>query len=162
MEPQTDKPLPQPNGYALSTEEENSSEATATQDPQGQDKANTTTLKKPPSAEEREAPVLSEPQKCVNGDESMDSIDSEANEKESESSKKEVTASFRGGEQAGSEDVVQECKADDCTPAADCAAGDGVHEKEGTVLSGSWNVHSISVKSSAFISYYLSFVCKND
>lgn len=130
MEPQTDKPLPQPNGYALSTEEENSSEATATQDPQGQDKANTSTFKSPPSGEEKEASVHSEPQECVNGDESMDSIDSEANETESGSSKKEVTASFTGGEQAGLEEVSQECKANDCTPVADGAAS----EKEGTVL----------------------------
>lgn len=135
MEPQTDKPLPQPNGYALSTEEENSSEATAIQDQQGQAEANTTTLKKPPSGEEKEARVLSEPQECVNGDDSMDSIDSEANENESGSSKKEVTAPFSEGEQAGSEDVVQGCKANDCTPAADGAASDGV-EKEGSVLSG--------------------------
>ncbi|KAB5539855.1 hypothetical protein PHYPO_G00093960 [Pangasianodon hypophthalmus] len=132
MEPQSDKALPQPNGYALSTEEENSSEATTTQDPQGQVKANTTTFKNPPSVEGKVATVLSEPQECVNGDESMDSIDSEANEKESGSSRKEVTASFSRGEQARSEDVLQECKANDCTPAADGAAGDGVHEKEGT------------------------------
>lgn len=137
MEPQTDKPLPQPNGYALSTEEESSSEATTTQDAQVQDKASATTFKNPPSAEEKEATVLSEPQECVNGDESLDSIDSDANEKESGSIEKEITAAFRGREQAGSEDVVQECKANDCTPAADEAASDGVHEKEGTVLSSS-------------------------
>lgn len=53
----------------------------------------------------------------------MDSMDSETNEKESGSSKKEV-------------DVVQECMANDCTLAADGAASDGVLEKEGTVLSG--------------------------
>ncbi|KAK3516621.1 hypothetical protein QTP70_022045, partial [Hemibagrus guttatus] len=129
MEPQMDKPLPQPNGYALSTEEENSSEATITQDPQGQDKANTSTFKNPPSGEEKEASVHSERQECVNGDESMDSIDSEANETESGSSKKEVT----GGEQAGLEEVSQECKANDCTPVADGAASDGVHEKEGAM-----------------------------
>ncbi|KAG7316583.1 hypothetical protein KOW79_020124 [Hemibagrus wyckioides] len=133
MEPQTDKPLPQPNGYALSTEEENSSEATTTQDPQGQDKANTSTFKSPPSGEEKEASVHPEPQECVNGDESMDSIDSEANETESGSSKKEVTASFTGGEQAGLEEVSQECKANDCTPVADGAASDAVHEKEGAM-----------------------------
>ncbi|XP_053531883.1 ATPase family AAA domain-containing protein 2B isoform X3 [Ictalurus punctatus] len=132
LEPQTDKPLPQPNGYALSTEEESSSEATTTQDAQVQDKASATTFKNPPSAEEKEATVLSEPQECVNGDESLDSIDSDANEKESGSIEKEITAAFRGREQAGSEDVVQECKANDCTPAADEAASDGVHEKEGT------------------------------
>lgn len=137
MEPHTEKPLPQPNGYALSTEEENSSEATATQDSQGQYKDNTTTLKKAPSEEEKEAAVLPEPQECVNGDESMDSIDSEANEKESGSYKKEVAASFRGEEQVRSEDMVQDCKANDCTPAADGAASDGAHEKEGTVLSSS-------------------------
>ncbi|XP_060773730.1 ATPase family AAA domain-containing protein 2B isoform X3 [Neoarius graeffei] len=131
MEAQTVKPLPQPNGYALSTEEENSSEATATQEPQGQNKASTTTFKNPSSEEEKEATVLSEPQECVNGDESMDSIDSEANEKESRSSKKEVPTTFRGEEQAGAENVAQECKANDCTPAADGAASDGVHEKEG-------------------------------
>lgn len=127
MEPQTDKPLPQPNGYALSTEEENSSEATATHDPQGQDKANTATFKNPPAGKAKEATALPEPQECVNGDESMDSIDSETNEKESGSSKKEV-------------DVVQECMANDCALAADGAASDGALEKEGTVLSGRLNM----------------------
>ncbi|KAF5908528.1 ATPase family AAA domain-containing protein 2B [Clarias magur] len=131
-EPLPDKPLPQPNGYALSTEEENSSEATATQDPQGQDKATTTTFKNPPLGEEKEPAVLSEPKACINGDESMDSIDSEANEKESGSSNKELTTSVRGEDQAGLEDAVEEGKSDDCSPAADGAASDGVPEKEGT------------------------------
>ncbi|XP_027004937.2 ATPase family AAA domain-containing protein 2B isoform X2 [Tachysurus fulvidraco] len=131
MEPQMDKALPQPNGYSLSTEEENSSEATATQEPQGQDKANTPTFKNPPSVEVKEALVHSEPQVCVNGDESMDSIDSEANETESGTSNKVVTASFRGGEQTGLEDVSQECKANECTPVEDGADSDGVYEKEG-------------------------------
>ncbi|XP_060722487.1 ATPase family AAA domain-containing protein 2B isoform X2 [Tachysurus vachellii] len=133
MEPQMDKALPQPNGYSLSTEEENSSEATATQEPQGQDKANTPTFKNPHSLEVKEALVHSEPQVCVNGDESMDSIDSEANETESGSSKKVVAASFSRGEQTGLEDVSQECKENECTPVADGAASDGVHEKEGTM-----------------------------
>lgn len=137
MEPQTEKPLPQPNGYVLSTEEENSSEATAAQDPQGQDDDNATTIKKAPSEEEKETEVIPDPQECVNGDESMDSIDSEANEKESGSCKKEVTASFKDGEHAASEDVVQECKANDCTPAPDGVASDGAHENKGTVLSRS-------------------------
>lgn len=150
---QTDKPLPQPNGYALSTEEENSSEATATQDPQGQEGANTASFNNPPSEEEKAASLHSEPQECVNGDESMDSIDSEANDKEIESSRKEVTASLGGGEQAGLEDALQECKANDCTPLGDGAASDGVHEKEGTGLS------TQTIYASAYLSYY-SFICK--
>ncbi|KAI5611234.1 ATPase family AAA domain-containing protein 2B [Silurus asotus] len=128
MEPQTDKPLPQPNGYALSTEEENSSEATATQDPQGQDKANTARFKNSCSGAEKETTVLSELQECVNGDESMDSIDSETNEKES-GSRKKVTAFFQEEEQAAFE--VEDCKANDYTPAADGEASDGDPEKEG-------------------------------
>lgn len=146
MEPQSDKPIPQPNGYALSTEEENSSEATATQDPQSQDKANTATLKNPPCGEGKEATVHSDPQECVNGDESLDSIDSEINEKESGSSEKEV-------------DVVRECKANDCTPAADGAASDGVHEKEGTVLSSRKNVFSKSKHQIKCLSLLLLVIC---
>lgn len=155
-EPQPDQPLPQPNGYALSTEEENSSEATATQDPQGQDKA-TTTFKNPPSGEEKEAAALSEPKACVNGDESMDSIDSEANEKESGSSNEELTASVREY-QAGLEDTVEEGKSNDCTPAGDGAASDEVHEKEGTVLSSGSNVgglYKYQIKHLIILFYYL-------
>ncbi|KAF7690332.1 hypothetical protein HF521_012136 [Silurus meridionalis] len=110
------------------TEEENSSEATATQDPQGQDKANTTRFKNSSSGAEKETTVLSELQECVNGDESMDSIDSETNEKES-GSRKKVTAFFQEEEQAGFE--VEDCKANDYTPAADGEASDGEPEKEG-------------------------------
>uniref|UniRef100_A0A8B9KRC0 ATPase family AAA domain containing 2B n=1 Tax=Astyanax mexicanus TaxID=7994 RepID=A0A8B9KRC0_ASTMX len=78
MEPQADKPVPQPNGYTLSTEEESSNEPTVTPDSGDVvDKVKTSTSTEPPPEEEKEASVVSAPQECVNGDESMDSIDSE-------------------------------------------------------------------------------------
>uniref|UniRef100_A0AAR2KH34 ATPase family AAA domain-containing protein 2 n=1 Tax=Pygocentrus nattereri TaxID=42514 RepID=A0AAR2KH34_PYGNA len=96
MEPQPDKQLPQPNGYALSTEEESSNEPIVTQDPGDFDKVKTATSNEAPHGEEKEASVVSAPQDCVNGDESLDSIDSEAHEKELEKGGKEVISPLKG------------------------------------------------------------------
>uniref|UniRef100_A0AAR2LCL2 ATPase family AAA domain-containing protein 2 n=1 Tax=Pygocentrus nattereri TaxID=42514 RepID=A0AAR2LCL2_PYGNA len=107
MEPQPDKQLPQPNGYALSTEEESSNEPI------------TATSNEAPHGEEKEASVVSAPQDCVNGDESLDSIDSEAHEKELEKGGKEVISPLKGNAQDGIGDAVQECKTNECMSAAE-------------------------------------------
>uniref|UniRef100_A0A8B9RGA3 ATPase family AAA domain-containing protein 2 n=1 Tax=Astyanax mexicanus TaxID=7994 RepID=A0A8B9RGA3_ASTMX len=99
MEPQADKPVPQPNGYTLSTEEESSNEPTVT--PDSGDVAS----------------VVSAPQECVNGDESMDSIDSEANEKEAEKDGKEEEAPSKAGAEDGAVEAVEESKAKECMQA---------------------------------------------
>lgn len=137
MEPQHNRQLTQPNGYALSTEEESSNEPTVTQDPGDSDTAKTTTSKEAPPEEEKEASVITAPQECVNGDESMDSIDSEAPEKESEKDGKdgkELVDASKGDAQDGADDTVQECKTKECMSPADGAASDGDHEREGTVM----------------------------
>ncbi|XP_023655016.1 ATPase family AAA domain-containing protein 2B isoform X2 [Paramormyrops kingsleyae] len=61
---------PQPNGYALSTEEESSNEP-----PVGL---------AGPQPEAEKASLPGRPQECMNGDESLDSLDSEANKRSSE------------------------------------------------------------------------------
>ncbi|XP_037393909.1 ATPase family AAA domain-containing protein 2B isoform X1 [Pygocentrus nattereri] len=132
MEPQPDKQLPQPNGYALSTEEESSNEPIVTQDPGDFDKVKTATSNEAPHGEEKEASVVSAPQDCVNGDESLDSIDSEAHEKELEKGGKEVISPLKGNAQDGIGDAVQECKTNECMSAAEGAASDGDHDREGT------------------------------
>uniref|UniRef100_A0AAR2KAC1 ATPase family AAA domain-containing protein 2 n=1 Tax=Pygocentrus nattereri TaxID=42514 RepID=A0AAR2KAC1_PYGNA len=134
MEPQPDKQLPQPNGYALSTEEESSNEPIVTQDPGDFDKVKTATSNEAPHGEEKEASVVSAPQDCVNGDESLDSIDSEAHEKELEKGGKEVISPLKGNAQDGIGDAVQECKTNECMSAAEGAASDGDHDREGTFI----------------------------
>ncbi|KAI4903798.1 hypothetical protein NFI96_010267 [Prochilodus magdalenae] len=130
MEPQPDKQLPQPNGYALSTEEESSNEPTVTKDPGNPDKVKTATSNEVPPGEEKEASVVSVSQECVNGDESLDSIDSEAHEKESEEGMEVVTPS-KGNAEDGVGDAVQECKTNECMSAGEGTTSDGDHDKEG-------------------------------
>ncbi|XP_062858315.1 ATPase family AAA domain-containing protein 2B [Trichomycterus rosablanca] len=135
MEPQTDKVLSQPNGYALSTEEEeNSSEATTTKEPQCQDTSETNACDKASAEVDAEAAALSDRQGCMNGDESMDSIESEANDKESgrDEKEEEKKTSVQVAAQTASGDAVQECGAVEGTSAAEGATSDGDHEKEGT------------------------------
>uniref|UniRef100_A0A8B9KTC8 ATPase family AAA domain-containing protein 2 n=1 Tax=Astyanax mexicanus TaxID=7994 RepID=A0A8B9KTC8_ASTMX len=145
MEPQADKPVPQPNGYTLSTEEESSNEPTVTPDSGDVvDKVKTSTSTEPPPEEEKEASVVSAPQECVNGDESMDSIDSEANEKEAEKDGKEEEAPSKAGAEDGAVEAVEESKAKECmqaeaaasssAAAAEGTSSDGDHEK-GNLLS---------------------------
>uniref|UniRef100_A0A8C2HBA8 ATPase family AAA domain-containing protein 2 n=1 Tax=Cyprinus carpio TaxID=7962 RepID=A0A8C2HBA8_CYPCA len=82
MELHPDKQPLQANGHILSTEEENSSEPTATQDPQGEKEP----IKAPSeeASSSKEAEMVPTPQECVNGNESMDSLYSEALDKETE------------------------------------------------------------------------------
>uniref|UniRef100_A0A8C1TUG3 ATPase family AAA domain-containing protein 2 n=1 Tax=Cyprinus carpio TaxID=7962 RepID=A0A8C1TUG3_CYPCA len=82
MELHPDKQPLQANGHILSTEEENSSEPTATQDPQGEKEP----IKAPSeeASSSKEAETVPTPQECVNGNESMDSLYSEALDKETE------------------------------------------------------------------------------
>uniref|UniRef100_A0A673J9Z1 ATPase family AAA domain-containing protein 2 n=1 Tax=Sinocyclocheilus rhinocerous TaxID=307959 RepID=A0A673J9Z1_9TELE len=82
MELHPDKQPLQANGHILSTEEENSSEPTATQDPQGE-KEPIKALSEEASSS-KEATSVPAPQECVNGNESMDSVYSEALDKETE------------------------------------------------------------------------------
>ncbi|XP_072539266.1 ATPase family AAA domain-containing protein 2B isoform X2 [Salminus brasiliensis] len=133
MESQTEKPLPQPNGYTLSTEEESSNEPTVTSDPRDPEKAKTTATVESPPEEEKEAPVVSAHQECVNGDESMDSIDSEPMEKEPEKDGKEMNAPSEVDVQDGAIDGDDACKEKEyMAPAAEGTSSDGDHEKEGT------------------------------
>uniref|UniRef100_A0A671QVP0 ATPase family AAA domain-containing protein 2 n=1 Tax=Sinocyclocheilus anshuiensis TaxID=1608454 RepID=A0A671QVP0_9TELE len=82
MELHPDKQPLQANGHILSTEEENSSEPTATQDSQGEKEP----IKAPSeeASSSKEATTVPAPQECVNGNESMDSVYSEALDKETE------------------------------------------------------------------------------
>uniref|UniRef100_A0A8C2HIM4 ATPase family AAA domain-containing protein 2 n=1 Tax=Cyprinus carpio TaxID=7962 RepID=A0A8C2HIM4_CYPCA len=82
MELHPDKQPLQANGHILSTEEENSSEPTANQDPQGEKEP----IKAPSeeASSSKEATTVPAPQECVNGNESMDSVYSEALDKETE------------------------------------------------------------------------------
>ncbi|XP_066532155.1 ATPase family AAA domain-containing protein 2B [Hoplias malabaricus] len=130
IEPQPDKQLPQPNGYALSTEEESSNEPTVTQDPEDPDK--TATSNETPPVEDKEASEVSAPQDCVNGDESLDSVDSEAREKELGTEGKEMVAPSKGDTHDRVGEAVFECIAMECTSAAEGAASDGDQEQEGT------------------------------
>lgn len=124
MEP--DKQPLQANGHVLSTEEENSCEPTATRDSPGEEEADSAGKGSAP-------PVLHQ---CVNGNESMDSIDSG---KETEGGGKEVTAglgSVTGGalelKPAEHEETsVPECNAENETLAVE-AVCDSDHENEGT------------------------------
>ncbi|KAG9282866.1 ATPase family AAA domain-containing protein 2B [Astyanax mexicanus] len=136
MEPQADKPVPQPNGYTLSTEEESSNEPTVTPDSGDVvDKVKTSTSTEPPPEEEKEASVVSAPQECVNGDESMDSIDSEANEKEAEKDGKEEEAPSKAGAEDGAVEAVEESKAKECMQ-AEAAASSSAAAAEGTSSDG--------------------------
>uniref|UniRef100_A0A671P2I4 ATPase family AAA domain-containing protein 2 n=1 Tax=Sinocyclocheilus anshuiensis TaxID=1608454 RepID=A0A671P2I4_9TELE len=82
MELHPDKQPLQANGHVLSTEEENSSEPTATRDPQGEKEPIKADLEEASSS--KEAETVPAPQQCVNGNESMDSVYSEALDKETE------------------------------------------------------------------------------
>ncbi|XP_030627086.1 ATPase family AAA domain-containing protein 2B isoform X1 [Chanos chanos] len=73
------KQAPQPNGHVVSTEEENSSEPPSTQDPQDREEGKTTSPEEPHKEEKDCTSATSGPQDCVNGNESMDSEDSETN-----------------------------------------------------------------------------------
>uniref|UniRef100_A0A672S2H4 ATPase family AAA domain-containing protein 2 n=1 Tax=Sinocyclocheilus grahami TaxID=75366 RepID=A0A672S2H4_SINGR len=82
MELHPDKQPLQANGHVLSTEEENSSEPTATRDPQGEKEPIKAHLEEASSSKEVE--TVPAPQECVNGNESMDSVYSEALDKETD------------------------------------------------------------------------------
>lgn len=84
MEP--DKQPLQANGHVLSTEEENSCEPTASRDSPGEEESDRALSLGATTGEGSASPVL---QESVNGNESMDSIDSG---KETEGGGKEVTA----------------------------------------------------------------------
>lgn len=122
--PPNKQPL-QANGHVLSTEEENSSEPTATQDPQGEEEP----VKAPPeeASSSKEATMAPAPQECVNGNESMDSVYSEALDKETEvdSIKKDTL------EEEQEQHSAPECNAEENATAAEGMASDGDHETEG-------------------------------
>uniref|UniRef100_A0A671P2N4 ATPase family AAA domain-containing protein 2 n=1 Tax=Sinocyclocheilus anshuiensis TaxID=1608454 RepID=A0A671P2N4_9TELE len=103
MELHPDKQPLQANGHVLSTEEENSSEPT-------------------------EAETVPAPQQCVNGNESMDSVYSEALDKETEvdSIKKYAL------EVEHKEPSAPECNAKENATSAEGMASDGDHETEGS------------------------------
>ncbi|XP_051954924.1 ATPase family AAA domain-containing protein 2B isoform X2 [Xyrauchen texanus] len=129
----------QANGHAISTEEENSCEPTTAPDSQGQDETNQTSMGEASSGKElTEAPAVPAPQECVNGDESMDSVDSEAHGKETEGGESKVTAnmgSIKGialeekpAEQKKSS--APECNAKETVTAVEGTLCDGEHEKD--------------------------------
>lgn len=128
MEP--DKQPLQANGHVLSTEEENSCEPTATRDSPGEEEETDRAVSVGASVGKGSAaPVL---QECVNGNESMDSIDSA---KETEGGGKEVTAglgSVTGGEVEPKPDEREESSAPECNAEESETMCDTDHEKEGT------------------------------
>uniref|UniRef100_A0A673G3W1 ATPase family AAA domain-containing protein 2 n=1 Tax=Sinocyclocheilus rhinocerous TaxID=307959 RepID=A0A673G3W1_9TELE len=126
MELHPDKQPLQANGHVLSTEEENSSEPTATRDPQGEKEPIKAHLEEASSSEEAE--TVPAPQECVNGNESMDSVYSEALDKETEvdSIKKDAL------EVEHKEPSAPECNAKENATSAEGMASDGDHETEGS------------------------------
>ncbi len=125
MELHPDKQPLQTNGHVLSTEEENSSEPTATQDPQSEKEPI-----KAPSEEafsSKEATTVPAPQECVNGNESMDSVYSEALHKDTEVDSINKVAL----EAEHKEPSAPECNAEENVTAAEGTASDGDHETEG-------------------------------
>uniref|UniRef100_A0A671NVI1 ATPase family AAA domain-containing protein 2 n=1 Tax=Sinocyclocheilus anshuiensis TaxID=1608454 RepID=A0A671NVI1_9TELE len=125
MELHPDKQPLQANGHVLSTEEENSSEPTATRDPQGEKEPIKADLEEASSS--KEAETVPAPQQCVNGNESMDSVYSEALDKETEvdSIKKYAL------EVEHKEPSAPECNAKENATSAEGMASDGDHETEG-------------------------------
>uniref|UniRef100_A0A671NVD8 ATPase family AAA domain-containing protein 2 n=1 Tax=Sinocyclocheilus anshuiensis TaxID=1608454 RepID=A0A671NVD8_9TELE len=126
MELHPDKQPLQANGHVLSTEEENSSEPTATRDPQGEKEPIKADLEEASSS--KEAETVPAPQQCVNGNESMDSVYSEALDKETEvdSIKKYAL------EVEHKEPSAPECNAKENATSAEGMASDGDHETEGS------------------------------
>ncbi|XP_051510366.1 ATPase family AAA domain-containing protein 2-like isoform X2 [Myxocyprinus asiaticus] len=138
MELHPNKQPLQANGHAISTEEENSCEPTTAPDSQGQEEANQTSTEEASSGKEpTEAPVVSASQECVNGDESMDSVDSEAHGKETEGGESEVTAdlgSIKGialeeKPAVQKESSAPECNTKETVTAVEGTLCDGEHEK---------------------------------
>uniref|UniRef100_A0A672S1K1 ATPase family AAA domain-containing protein 2 n=1 Tax=Sinocyclocheilus grahami TaxID=75366 RepID=A0A672S1K1_SINGR len=124
MELHPDKQPLQANGHVLSTEEENSSEPTATRDPQGEKEPIKAHLEEASSSKEVE--TVPAPQECVNGNESMDSVYSEALDKETDvdSIKKDAL------EVEHMEPSAPECNAKENATSAEGMASDGNHETE--------------------------------
>lgn len=125
MELHADKLPLRANGHVLSTEEENSSEPTATQDPQGEKES----IKAPSeeASRSKEATTVPAPQECVNGNESMDSVYSEALHKVTEVDSINKVAL----EAEHKEPSAPECNAEENVTAAEGTASDGDHETEG-------------------------------
>uniref|UniRef100_A0A8C2EVA3 ATPase family AAA domain-containing protein 2 n=1 Tax=Cyprinus carpio TaxID=7962 RepID=A0A8C2EVA3_CYPCA len=124
MELHPDKQPLQANGHILSTEEENSSEPTANQDPQGEKEP----IKAPSeeASSSKEATTVPAPQECVNGNESMDSVYSEALDKETEVGSINKDAL----EAEHKEPSAPECNAEENVTSAEGTASDGDHETE--------------------------------
>ncbi|NP_001352895.1 ATPase family AAA domain-containing protein 2B isoform 1 [Danio rerio] len=119
MELHPEKQPLQANGHVLSTEEENSCEPTAARDAQGQEEA--------PSEEPTVAPTVPAPQECVNGNESMDSVYSEAPDKDTIKRDALEQKPTEHKEASGTE-----CSTGENTRTAEAVASDGDHEKEGS------------------------------
>uniref|UniRef100_A0A9J7YZ99 ATPase family AAA domain-containing protein 2 n=1 Tax=Cyprinus carpio carpio TaxID=630221 RepID=A0A9J7YZ99_CYPCA len=124
MELHPDKQPLQANGHILSTEEENSSEPTANQDPQGEKEP----IKAPSeeASSSKEATTVPAPQECVNGNESMDSVYSEALDKETE------VGSINKDALEAEHKEPSECNAEENVTSAEGTASDGDHETEGS------------------------------
>uniref|UniRef100_A0A671QVN5 ATPase family AAA domain-containing protein 2 n=1 Tax=Sinocyclocheilus anshuiensis TaxID=1608454 RepID=A0A671QVN5_9TELE len=139
MELHPDKQPLQANGHILSTEEENSSEPTATQDSQGEKEP----IKAPSeeASSSKEATTVPAPQECVNGNESMDSVYSEALDKETEVDSINKDAL----EAEHKEPSAPECNAEENVTAAEGMASNGDHETEGMAL-----LEKVVVKSDGF------------
>lgn len=131
MELHPDKQPLQANGHVLSTEEENSCEPTATQDPQGEEEAIETPSDDAPSGKEpSEAPTAPAPQECVNGNESMDSVYSDALDKETEVDSVKIDA-LKEKQAEQKEPPAPECNAEENVATMEEITSDGDHEKEG-------------------------------
>lgn len=131
MELHPEKHPLQANGHILSTEEENSCEPTANQDPQGEEEAIETPSEEAPSVKEpSEVPTVPAPQECVNGNESMDSVYSDALDKETEVDSIKIDA-FEEKPVEHKEPSAPECNAEENVAAAEETVSDGDNEKEG-------------------------------
>ncbi|KAA0708308.1 ATPase family AAA domain-containing protein 2B [Triplophysa tibetana] len=132
MEP--DKQPLQANGHVLSTEEENSCEPTASRDSPGEEEADRALSVGATTGEGSAAPVLKE---CVNGNESMDSIDSgkgtEGGGKEVAAGLGSVTGDAVEHEPAEHEETSgPECIAEENETLEEETMCDTDHEKEGS------------------------------
>lgn len=131
MELHPDKQPLQANGHVLSTEEENSCEPTATQDPQGEEEAIETPSDEAPSGKKpSEALTAPAPQECVNGNESMDSVYSDALDKETEVDSIKIDA-LKEKRAEHKEPSAPECNAEENVATTEETVSDGDHEKEG-------------------------------
>ncbi|XP_051500185.1 ATPase family AAA domain-containing protein 2B-like isoform X2 [Myxocyprinus asiaticus] len=134
MELHVNKQPLQANGHALSTEEENSCEPTVAPDSQVQEEASQASMGEASSGKETtEVAAVPAPQEFVNGDKSMDSVDSEAHGKETEGGEREVTVDLGSVKEVALDEKPEEQKE---SSAPECNAKETVTAEEGTVCDG--------------------------